>query len=103
MNFLQKELDLQDKVWDIKLIKKALDERECDEFEVALQHKSQLQVYRKVKRKIGFEDYLEYVKAAPPRLFFKFCWGTLGLFEELSRHAMVGGSQECPNCEACKK
>ena len=31
----RKELDLQDKVLDIELIKKAFDERECEEFELA--------------------------------------------------------------------
>ena len=25
------------------------------------------------------------------------------MFEELSRHASMGGSQECPNCYACKE
>ena len=70
---------------------------------MALQHKSKLRVYRELKREVGFEDYLEYVKGAPSRLFFKFRSGTHGLFEELGRHASRGGSQECPNCGACKE
>ena len=46
---------------------------------------------------------LRYVKGLPSRLFFKFCSGTHGLFEELGRHAKRGGSQECPNCGAWKE
>ena len=34
-----------------------------------------------------FEEYLEYIKVAPSRLFHKLCFGTHGLFEELGRHA----------------
>ena len=30
---------------------------------------SKLQVYRDLKREIGFEDYLEYLKGAHSRLF----------------------------------
>ena len=52
--------------------------------------------YRELKGEVGFEDYLEYVKEAPSRLFFKFCSGTHRLFEELDRHARREGSQECP-------
>ena len=70
---------------------------------MALQHKSKLHVYRELKREVGFEDYLEYVKGEPSRLFFKFRPGTHGLFEELGRHASRGGSQEWPNCGACKE
>ena len=40
--FIKEELDIQDKIWEIKLIKSPLDERECEEFEMALQHKSKL-------------------------------------------------------------
>ena len=71
MKFFKKEFGLQDQVLDIKLIKKALDKRECEEFEMALQHKSKLRVYRELKHEIGFVKYLEYVKKAPSRLFFK--------------------------------
>ena len=46
---------------------------------------------------------LKYVKGPPSRLFLKLCLGTHGLFEELGRHAKRGGSQECPNCGACKE
>ena len=52
---------------------------------------------------VEFEEYLEYVKEAPSRLFFKFRSGTHGLFEELGRHAGRDGSQECPNCGASKE
>ena len=57
VDFLKKELGLQDQVLDIKLVKKAL------------QHKSKLRVYRELKREIRFEEHLEYVKEAPSRLF----------------------------------
>ena len=46
VEFLKKELGLQDQVLDIRLIKKVFEKRECEEFEMALQHKSELQVYR---------------------------------------------------------
>ena len=49
------------------------------------------------------EEYLNYLKGAPARLFFKFRSGTHGLFEELGRHAKKGRSQECPNCGAGKE
>ena len=42
-----------------------LDKQEYEEFETALQHKSKLQVYGHLKREIGFEGNLEYVKEAP--------------------------------------
>ena len=96
-------MDLQDKILERKLIKEALDRRECEEFEMALRHKSKLRVYKELKRGVGLEEYLRYVKGPPSRLFFKFRSGTHGLFEELGRHAKRGGSQECPNCGACKE
>ena len=34
---LKKELDLQDKVFCVKQFEKAIDKRECEEFEMALQ------------------------------------------------------------------
>ena len=43
------------------------------------------------------------IDGASSRLLFKFCSGTHGLFEELGRHMNRGGSQECPNCGACKE
>ena len=90
MDSLKKELDLQDKVLYMKLIKKALGIRECEEFEMALQHKSKLQVYRELKWEVGFEKYLEYVDGAPSRMFLKFHFGTHGLFEDLGRDAKGG-------------
>ena len=53
---------------------------------MTLQYKSKLRVYRELKQEIGFEEYLEYVKGAPSRLFLKFRSGTHGLFEELGRY-----------------
>ena len=100
---LMKELDIQDIVTDAKSIKEALEKRESVNFEVAMQHKSKLRVYRELKREIGLEEYLKYVKGPASRLFFKFRSGTHRLFEELGRHASGGGSQECPNCGACKE
>ena len=78
VKFLKKELSLQDQVLGIKLIKKALDQRECEEFEMALQHTSKLQVYRELKWEIGFEEHLEYVKVAPSRLFLSFVQVPMG-------------------------
>ena len=77
VNSSRKELDLQDKIWERKLkpIKEALDRRECEEFEMALRHKSKLRVYKELKRGVGFEEYLRYVKGPPSRLFFKVPFG----------------------------
>ena len=46
---------------------KAFDKRECEasEFEMALQHKFKLQVYRELKQEIEFEESLKYAKGAP--------------------------------------
>ena len=98
-------MGLQDQlqVLDIKIIRKAVDQRDCKVFVMALHNKSKLRVYRELKREIGLEEYLEYVKEALSRLFVKFRSGTHGLFEELGRHDKRGGSQECPNCGACKE
>ena len=48
---------------------------------MALQHESKLRVYRGLKREIGFEEYLQYVKQAPSRLFFNFHLCTRGNME----------------------
>ena len=92
MNSLKKELNLQDEVLESKLIKEALDKGECEEFEMALQHKSKLRVHKELKREVGFEEYLQHVKVPSSRLLLKFHSGTHGLFEELGRHAKGGGS-----------
>ena len=83
--------------------KKALDERECEDFEMALEHKSKLWVYRWLKQEIGFNENLEHVNRAPWKLSLYFHSSTHGLFEELGRHVKRVGSQECPNCEVCKE
>ena len=70
---------------------------------MSLQHKSKLQVYRKVKLEVGFEEYFEHINEASSRLFLKFCSGTYGLVEELGKHTNRGGSQECPDCGDCKE
>ena len=44
---LMKESDLPDKVFKVKIINKSLDKSECEEFEIALQHKSKLHIYKK--------------------------------------------------------
>ena len=56
-----------------------------------------------LKSGIGFEEYLKHEKGSSSKLLFKFHSRTHGLFEELDRHAKRGGSQKCPNCEACKE
>ena len=45
---LKKELNLPDKVLKVKVTKEAVDKRECGEFELALQHKPKLHVYREL-------------------------------------------------------
>ena len=62
-------MNVQDKILEIKLIKEALERRECEEFEMALRHKSKLCVYKELKRGVEFEEYLKYVKGPPSRLF----------------------------------
>ena len=44
---------------------------------MAFLHKSKLQVYRELKQEVGFEEYSQYVKGAPIRLFFTLCLGTM--------------------------
>ena len=56
-----------------------------------------------MKWEVGFNECLEYVKRAPSRLFLRFHLGMHRMFEELGRHAKGSGSQECPNCGACKE
>ena len=46
---------------------------------------------------------MKCAKGPTYRFCLKFCSGTQGLFEELGRHAKAVGSQECPNCGACKE
>ena len=57
---------------------KALDQSKCEEFEMASQYKSKLQVYRELKQKISFEEYLEYVKGERSRLYLKLHWVPMG-------------------------
>ena len=77
---------------DVKLIKEALDKRECEEFKKALQHKLKLRVHKELKCGVGFGEYLKCVKGPYSRLFLRFRSGTYGPFEELGRHAQGGGS-----------
>ena len=72
MESLKKEFNFQDKVLDIKLIKRALDKTKYEEFEMALQHKSKLYIYRELKWEVGLDKYLEYAKGTPSRLFSSF-------------------------------
>ena len=44
-------------------------------------------IFKELKQQFGFDEYLEYVKGAPSKLFYKFHSGTQGLFEELGRHS----------------
>ena len=101
---LNNDLNLPDKVLDVKLILKTLDQGEFEEFEMAPQHKSKVCtcIFRVCKWEVGFKEYLEYLKVAPT-LVLKFHLGTLGLFEELGRRASRDESQECPNCVTCKE
>ena len=46
VNSLKKEFNLQDKVLDVQLFKKALDKREREEYEIALKHKSTFRIHR---------------------------------------------------------
>ena len=62
VNYLQKELNLQDKVLESKLIKEALDKRECEDIETALQQKSEFHVCKELNCGVGFEEYLQHVK-----------------------------------------
>ena len=54
---LKKELSLLNKVLKLKLIKEALDKKESEEFEKALQHKSKLRVFKEMKCGVGFKEY----------------------------------------------
>ena len=56
VDLLKKELVLQDRALDINN-QKALEKRECEEFEVALRHQSKLRVYTELKQEIRFEEF----------------------------------------------
>ena len=60
-------------------------------------------MYRELKKEVGFEEYLEYVKGTYAMLFFKPCFDTHDLLEELCRQGNRGKSQECPNGGALKE
>ena len=53
---LKKELDLQDKVLDVRIVLKALDKRECEEFEMAMQRKSKLHIYSELNSRLGLRS-----------------------------------------------
>ena len=69
IELLKKELDLQNKVFDIKQILNTTGSSELKESEMVLQHKSKLHNCKGLKEVIGFEEYLEYVKVAHARFF----------------------------------
>ena len=71
MDSLKKEVDIHDKVLDVKIIKNYL-KRGCALFEMALQHKSKKHMNKDLKQEDGFEKDLEYVKRVSSRLPFKF-------------------------------
>ena len=52
-------LNLQDKILEIKQIKEALNKKEFEKLEMALQHKSKLCVYNGLKWVVGLEEYQE--------------------------------------------
>ena len=45
---MKKILSVQDKVFDLKLFKNDLDKGKCEEFEMALQHKSKMCVHKEL-------------------------------------------------------
>ena len=74
--------------YECKLLKvPESDKREFEGFDMALPHKYQLGTYRESKEEVE-EEYIEHVKRAPFRLFLNSRWGTYGLFEKTSRHAI---------------
>ena len=64
MGSLKEENLIPKKSHGFKTNQNALDKRECEKSEMALQHKSKLCIYKEVKQEVGFEEYLEYVKGA---------------------------------------
>ena len=69
---LKQELDLQNGVLNAKQICKAIESRELWEFEMALQYKYKLHIYKELKGEVRLEEYLEYVKGGHARLFLNF-------------------------------
>ena len=57
---------------EVKLIKQALDNRESEEFDMTLQHKSKLCVYKEWKRVVGFEEYFKNLKGPPFGYFLSY-------------------------------
>ena len=56
VDFSNKEVALQDNGLDIKLINRVLDKREGEVFEMALEDKPKLQIYRELKQEIWFKQ-----------------------------------------------
>ena len=68
---LRKRQDAGSPWRNVKVSKKPLIfKRECEEFEMAVQCKSKLYVYRELKRKVVFEKCLQYVKEHRLDCFF---------------------------------
>ena len=53
---LKKKLNLQDEALESNLIKKALDKREWEEFEMDVQHKLKLTVCKELNREVGLRN-----------------------------------------------
>ena len=78
LDSLKKELDLHDEVLELKLVRKALDKREHEELEMALQHNLKCIFIGGLKREVEFEKYLEFLRGMPSRLFINLVQVALG-------------------------
>ena len=90
-HFIKQRIRSPRQAFNVKIIKGSLAKRECEEFEMCLQHKSKLWVYRKMKREVGFEEYFEHINKVLCGFFLKFRSGTPGLFEELGSYTKRDG------------
>ena len=103
--FINENIGSPGKRLHVELIKKSLIKERVRSLKLApsVNQNCIFTVYKELKREVGFEEYLQYVKGERSGLFFKFLLGTHWLFKALGRRANRGGSQECPNCGAYKE
>ena len=73
VNFFEERMKSPGQILEIKLIIEDLDKGECEEFEMALQHKSKLHVCKDLKWMVGFEDPF-YIDFYVPFRYLWTCW-----------------------------
>lgn len=86
---------------DSKHIQNALNNKELADFDMAMQHKSKLRIYKELKQgTLGLKS-IKNVHGALARLFCNFLSGTHGLVEEVSGAMGMGHGHVLSNRARC--